>query len=380
MQQTALGWLTWRLTESPQWLGAVGFATQVPILVFGLLGGVLADKLHRYRLVMINQSIAMFQAIILAVLTLTGVINIGWVFVLAFGLGLIMAFDYPARQSFLMDLVGQEDVGNAVALTSSLFHFARVVGPMLAGFIVAKWGEGVCFAANAMSFVFVLTGFAMMRRNELGVQEKAVNSVASSIAEALKYVWHTPEVRRPLTMLAAFSFAAMPYIILLPDVVGTKFHGGAETLGFAMGMAGVGAVIGAVMLAVKKMDPPVLYRLIKMSMLMIAVSQTGFAMAPTIETAFPALIMAGFFGFLIVASNSTTMQVLSPPPLRGRVMSIFTITFFGSTPLGSLFMGWIASHVGASTTIAIGGFLCAALVLGMTVVKTISLRNRSIRQ
>ncbi|MBI2091924.1 MAG: MFS transporter [Deltaproteobacteria bacterium] len=272
MQGTAVSWLTWRLTHSPKWLGAVGFAVQVPILIFGLFAGVVADRVTRRRLIIFIQVLAMAQAVLMAVLALLNVITVEAIFLLSLFLGTVFAFDYPARQSFLMDMVGTEDITNAVALNSSIVHGARVLGPVVAGFIVAMYGEGICFAVNAASFLFVLLGLVLMRKSELNPQPLELNhSVGKSITEALKFVWSEKSLKQPLLLLGVFSLSIMPYITLMPQIVGTRFGGTARELGFTMGAAGFGALLGAIALAIRKQQSGLL-ELVKISLGISAVS------------------------------------------------------------------------------------------------------------
>ncbi|MBI2341807.1 MAG: MFS transporter, partial [Deltaproteobacteria bacterium] len=358
MQGTAVSWLTWRLTHSPKWLGAVGFAVQVPILIFGLFAGVVADRVTRRRLIIFIQVLAMAQAVLMAVLALLNVITVEAIFLLSLFLGTVFAFDYPARQSFLMDMVGTEDITNAVALNSSIVHGARVLGPVVAGFIVAMYGEGICFAINAASFLFVLLGLILMRKNELNPQPLELNhSVGKSITEALKFVWSESSLKQPLLLLGVFSLSIMPYITLMPQIVETRFGGTARELGFTMGAAGFGALLGAIALAIRKQQSGLL-ELVKISLGISAVSLTAVAVIPNMFLAMPVLIILGLAGFFVVASTATILQIGSPAPLRGRIMSIFTVAFFGLVPIGSLVAGVTASYIGPAWTLTIGGIIC----------------------
>ncbi|OGQ50063.1 MAG: hypothetical protein A3I09_00935 [Deltaproteobacteria bacterium RIFCSPLOWO2_02_FULL_47_10] len=358
MQGTAVSWLTWKLTSSPRWLGAVAFASQIPILIFGLFAGVVADRVKRLRLIVVIQIFAMFQAVILAFLTLTGQINAPLIFFLSLFLGVVFAFDYPARQSFLMDMVGRDNIGNAVALNSSIVHGARVMGPVVAGLIAAHFGEGMCFAVNAISFIFVLAALLMMKRNELYPQVmESHGSVNCSIKEGLRFVWNTREIRRPLKLMAIFSLAGMVYVALLPQIIGERFGGTARELGFAMSSAGFGALSGAVYLAVRK-GTCGLYKIIRFFLGLAGVGSILVSVSPNLYFLIPALVITGLSGFMVVAGTNTIMQTTSPPEYRGRIMSIFTVAFFGLMPVGSLIAGQVASVVGAPFTIAIGGIIC----------------------
>ncbi len=361
MQGTAVSWLTWRLTHSSKWLGAVGFAVQFPILLFGLFAGVIADRVSRRRLIIFIQVLAMAQAIVMAILAMLNIVTVEAIFLLSLFLGTVFAFDYPARQSFLMDMVGPEDITNAVALNSSVVHGARVLGPVAAGLIIATYGEGICFTINAVSFLFVLLGLILMRKSELNPQPLEVNhTVGSSITEALKFVWKDECLRQPLLLLGTFSLSIMPYITLMPQIVATRFGGTARELGLVMGAAGFGALLGAISLAVRKRQSG-LFNLVKSSMGISAVALIAVAAIPKIVFSLPALIILGLSGFLVVAATMTILQIGSPPSLRGRIMSIFTIAFFGFMPIGSLVSGITASYIGPAWTLTIGGIICGAV-------------------
>lgn len=359
MQGTAISWLTWRLTGSPRWLGAVGFATQIPILIFGLFAGVAADRFMRRRLVITIQIIAMLQAAILAFLTLTGHITPVLIFILSLFLGFIFAFDYPARQSFLMDMVGGEDIGNAIALNSSVVHAGRVLGPVVAGLLIAEFGEGACFAINSLSFLFVISALLLMRTKDLYPQGSENNheSIFKSITEGLEVAWNIVEIRKPLIFMSILSLAAMPYIFLMPQVVGERFGGSARELGLAMSMSGLGALIGAVYLALRK-DNEGLYRQIKYCLFATGLGLVSIAFMPSLVAAAPSLVLIGIGSFIVVAGTNTIMQTLVPPQFRGRMMSIFTVSFFGFAPIGSLISGLAASRFGSHTVIAGGGAFC----------------------
>ncbi len=358
MQGTAVSWLVWRLTHSTKWLGAIGFATQIPILVLGLFAGVAADRLRRHTLVIGVQLFAMLQAAILAFLTITGVIDPWLIFFLSLFMGSIFAFDYPSRQSFLIDMVGREDITNAVALNSAIVHSSRILGPVLAGFIIAEFGEGTCFAINAASFLFVLASLLLMNRTKFFKQVVPNNgSIHGSIKEALIYSWKDLNIRRPLMLMAAFSFFGMSYVVLLPHIISTYFGGGASELGLAMGAAGLGALIGAIYLATRK-GPAGLYGVVKMFLAAAGVALISLSLAPSLVSALPSLVLIGLGGFLVVAGTNTILQTIPPPAMHGRIMSIFTVTFFGFAPIGSLISGQMASFIGVKSTLAICGAMC----------------------
>lgn len=363
MQITAVSWLAWSLTHSSKWLGAIAFASQIPILIFGLFAGVMADRVSRQTIVITVQTIAMIQAVVLALLTLTGHITAPILFVLTLIMGLVMAFDYPARQVFLMDMVGRSDVGNAVALNSSLVHMARFLGPLFAGYIIMYFGEGTCFGINAATYLLMLVCLFLINKRELVPQIfESGHTVTESIKEVLGYILKTEEAKQPLFLLATFSILLMPYLALMPEIVATHFNGGAGELGVAIGASGLGALIGAIYFASRK-DTNGLYNLTRKSFVVSAVVLIAFAHAPTFAIAIPILVIFGVVNFVIVAGTNTILQVTSPENIRGRVISVFTVTFFGFMPIGSLIAGYAASFITVKWTLIIGALICLAKTL-----------------
>src|SRR5437867_195175 len=250
MQNIAQAWLVYRLTGSPVLLGTVGFAGQIPVFLLAPIGGALADRYHRRRIVLITQTSAMVLALILAALTLTGTVQVWHVLVLSALLGVVNAFDIPTRQSFLVEMVGREDLMNAIALNSSMFNGARVVGPAVAGILVAAIGEGWCFFANAVSYIAVLAGLFLMT-TERFVPRPMAGSALRNIRDGLRFVANTAPIRALLLLIAIVSFTGMPYAVLMPVFADRVLHAGARGLGILMGASGVGALAGSVMLAMR---------------------------------------------------------------------------------------------------------------------------------
>src|SRR3984893_5869163 len=251
MQNIAESWLVYRLTGSALLLGAVGFASQIPVFLVAPLGGIAADRFNRQRVVIATQVSSMLLAFILAVLTLTHTVHKGHIFVLAALLGVVNAFDIPARQSFLVEMVGKEDLMNAIALNSSMFNGARIVGPAVAGILVAKIGEGWCFFANGVSYIAVIIGLVMMRVQS-PVRRASAASPWAHIIEGFRFVRHTAPIRAILLLLGVVSLVAMPYTILMPIFADKILHGGARGLGILIGATGVGALLGALTLAFRE--------------------------------------------------------------------------------------------------------------------------------
>ena len=352
MQSLAQSWLIYRLTGSPLLLGLVGFVSQVPVLGFGLLGGVLADRWPRDRLLLITQTLSLLQATILAGLTLSGHITIGWIMGLAAVLGLINALDMPVRQSFIADLVPRADLQSAIGLNSSAFNAARIIGPSVAGFLVAAVGEGVCFLVNALSFLAVIGCLLAME-----VPQKAKAAQAHAIiflAEGLRYARSTPHVRAVLALIAVLSLTAMPYTVLLPVFAGNVLHTDANGLGWLMAATGMGALAGALRIA-RRGTIRGLGRLIAGATLLFGVSLLALAASTALWFSIPVLLAVGYGMITGMAGCNTLLQSLVPDHLRGRVMSLYTLFFLGMAPIGSLMAGALAAHLGTPLTIAAGG-------------------------
>ena len=352
MQSLAQSWLIYRLTGSPLLLGLVGFVSQVPVLGFGLLGGVLADRWPRHRLLLITQTLSLLQAMILAGLTLSGHITIGWIMGLAAALGLINALDMPVRQSFVADLVPRADLPSAIGLNSSAFNAARIIGPSVAGFLVAAVGEGVCFLVNALSFLAVIGCLLAME-----VPQKAKAAQAHAIiflAEGLRYARSTPHVRAALALIAVLSLTAMPYTVLLPVFAGNVLHTDANGLGWLMAATGMGALAGALRIA-RRGTIRGLGRLIAGATLLFGVSLLALAASTALWFSIPVLLVVGYGMITGMAGCNTLLQSLVPDHLRGRVMSLYTLFFLGMAPIGSLMAGALAAHLGTPLTIAAGG-------------------------
>jgi MFS family permease len=352
MQSLAQSWLVYRLTGSPLLLGMVGFVGQAPILALGLVGGVLADRWPRRELLLITQTLALIQAGLLAALTLSGHITVGWIMVLAGLLGIINAVDMPVRQSFIADLVPRADLSSAIGLNSSVFNAARIIGPSAAGFLVAAVGEGVCFLVNALSFLAVIGCLLAIQ-----VPQKSSSTHAHAVtflAEGLRYAWHTPHVRAALGLIAVLSLTAMPYTILLPVFAAEVLHTNADGLGLLMAATGLGALAGALRIA-RRTTVRGLGRLIAKAGLLFGLSLLALAASTTLWLAVFVLLAVGYGMITGMAGCNTLLQSLVPDQLRGRVMSLYTLFFIGTAPIGSLIAGAMAARVGTPLTIAIGG-------------------------
>ena len=359
MQQVALSWLVYRLTGSATLLGVVGFASQIPIFALSPLGGVVSDRFPIRRILLLTQSLALFQALLLAALTLTGRIEVYQLILLGALLGVVNAFDMPARQSLVNDLVEPEDLPNAIALNSSMINAARIVGPGLAGLLVAAFGEGVCFLINALSYLAVLWALLAMQWTRPGRAAALHLSIGRSLAEGIRYIWRTSPIRTLLLLLGSLGLLGMPYMTLMPIFAGKVHGGGADALGLMMGSVGLGALSGALFIARR--------RALRGLGKIIAAATVGFGLGIVLFTAvrvFPlslvVLLGVGFCWMVLIAACNTLLQALAADAMRGRVMSIFSMMLVGMAPFGSLLAGWLADRFGAPLVVAAGGFCCAA--------------------
>ncbi len=373
MQTVAQSWLVYKLTGSGLLLGAVGFASQIPVFLFAPLGGITADRSNRQRVVIATQVVSMILALVLAALTLTHRVTVKEIFVLAALLGVVNAFDIPGRQAFLVDMVGKEDLMNAIALNSSMFNGARVVGPAVAGVLVARLGEGWCFFANGVSYIAVIVGLLMMN-----VHAPARASVDTSpfehIIEGFRFVGKTAPIRALLVLLGVVSMTGMPYVVLMPIFADRILHRGGQELasligshdlgavrlGILMGAAGVGALLGALTLAMRS-GVKGLGTWVSVCCAGFGVSLILFAFSTSFWLSVLLLLPVGYFIMLQMASSNTLIQAMVPDALRGRTMAVYSMMFMGLAPVGALLGGALSDRLGAPWTVAIGGL---ASVLG----------------
>ena len=355
MQTTAQAWLVYRMTNSALLLGSVGFASQIPVFLVAPIGGITADRRNRQRLVIATQTASMILAGILAWLTLTGRVQVWHIFVLAALLGVVNAFDIPGRQSFLVDMVGKEDLMNAIALNSSMFNGARVIGPAIAGILVARIGEGWCFAANAISYIAVIVGLLLMK--VLSPPRASKQSPIEDIIEGFRWVNHTKVIRALLLLIGLVSLVGMPYTVLMPVFADKVLHGGARELGILMGATGVGALFGALTLAAKT-GVTGLGRWVAITCATLGVSLFLFSFSTSFWLSAALLLPAGYSMMLQMACSNTLIQTMVPDQLRGRVMSLYSMMFMGMAPFGAFFGGALAHRIGAPITVASGGVAC----------------------
>jgi MFS family permease len=357
MQRIAMGWLIYRLTNSEFLLGVVGFVSQVPSLILGPFAGVVTDRLNRHRLVIATQIVAMLQALVLAVLVITDTVTVWEVIVLGTILGIINAFDMPARQTFMIEMVdNKKDLGNAIALNSSIVNAARLLGPSVGGILIATVGEGACFLINGLSYVAVIAGLLMMR---LPAREPAPHRtrVLQEFKEGITYSAGNIPIRSILGILALVSLVGMPYTVLMPVFAEEVLHGGPRVLGFLMGAVGLGALAGALYLASRKTVIG-LARLIVISSAVFGLSLAAFAFSHTLWLSLLLMLFTGFGELVPMAASNTLLQTIVDDDKRGRVMSLYMTAFVGMAPVGSLVAGALADRIGSPWTVFIGGVTC----------------------
>jgi MFS family permease len=358
MQNVAQAWLVYRLTGSSVLLGAIGFSSQIPVFLLSPAGGIVADRWQRRRVVIATQTTAMLLAFALAFLTLSGRIQIWHIFVLSALLGAVNAFDIPARQSFIVEMVGKTDLMNAIALNSSMFNASRVLGPAIAGILVAWIGEGWCFFANAVSYIAVIIGLFLMRVPPRKIEAPAASPTAH-IIEGFRWVVGNPAIHALLMLLGVVSLAGMPYTVLMPIFADRILHGGAKTLGVLMGATGIGALGGALILA-SRTELKGLNRWVAVSGMSFGALLVAFGYSRMYWLSMLLLVCVGFAVMIENGSSNTLIQSMVPDHLRGRVMALYSMMFMGMAPIGSLISGAIANRFGAPMTVAAGGALCLA--------------------
>lgn len=356
MQTVAQSWLVYRMTNSALLLGTVGFAGQIPVLFIAPIGGIVADRHNRQRVVVATQIASMVLAGILAALTLTHRVQVWHIMVLAAGLGVVNAFDIPARQAFLIDMVGREDLMNAIALNSSMFNGARIIGPAVAGILVASIGEGWCFFANSVSYIAVIAGLLMMRITRPA--RLATDATPwQHIKEGFGFAKNALPIRSLLLLLGLVSFVGMPYTVLMPVFADKILHGGAKGLGILMGATGIGALLGAASLAAR-VGLRGLGRLIAICAGGFGISLVVFSFSKIFWLSTLLLVPVGFCMMVQMASSNTLIQSMVPDQLRGRIIALYSMMFMGMAPFGALSAGAVAEHIGAPWTVAAGGLMC----------------------
>ena len=362
MTRLATSWLVYRLTDSAFLLGLVGFAGQIPVFFIPAFAGVWLDRWDRHRVLIVVQALAGLQSLSLAALTLTHHINIAWVIFLTSIQGVINAVEIPTRQSFVIKMVeDRADLTNAIALNSSNFNIARLVGPAIAGLVVAAIGEGYCFLIDGVSYAAVIAGLLMMKIKK---DEPVTTNrhVMHDLLEGWRYLTGHAPIRSILTFLAMIGVAGAPYFVLTPIIAGRLLHGGANTLGFLMAAAGVGALVCAIALVLRP-SPRGLARLTAIAIGIFSLASVGLGLSHWFWASMALMALAGYGLMTQIVASNTIIQTLVDDDKRGRVMAFYTIALQGSMPIGSLLGGSLAASTGAPTTLIVSGIVCALMAV-----------------
>jgi MFS family permease len=376
MQQIALGWLAYKLSNSALWLGVVTFSSQAPTFFLSPFSGAVVDRFNRHKLVIATQGLCMVQATVLAVLTLMHVVQIWQLIVLGIFLGIVNAFDMPGRQAFMVQMVDRkEDLPNAIALNSSLVNAARLIGPTVAGFLIALVGEGMCFLLNAVSYVAVLCALFLMKVVPVSLERRRETDMFSHLKEGWRYAFGSAPIRGLILLLAATNLFGAPYSVLMPVFARDVFHGGAHALGFLMTAAGIGALSGAIMLAARQAVPG-LGKWVLASAVIYGLGLICFSLTSNMQLAMVMLVFVGFGMMVQMAATNTMLQTITDEDKRGRVMSLYTMAFM-ITPFGGLAAGALASHIGGPKTVLICGVL--TLLCGLFFARYLPALRKEIR-
>ena len=354
MTRIATSWLVYRLTGSALLLGTVSFSGQIPTFLFAPFAGVWVDRLNRRHVLVWTQTLSMVQSLALAALTLSGHITIHRILILAVTQGIINAFDMPGRQAFMVQMVGdRQDLGNAIAINSSMVNMARLIGPSLAGMLIAATNEGWCFLIDGVSYLAVIASLLAMRM-PAHTPRREITSMAHELHEGWTYVSGFLPIRTILTLFAVVSLMGMPFVVLMPIFAARVLHGGPHTLGFLMGAMGVGALVSALSLATRK-NVRGLIRMIPIAAAVFGLGLIGFGMSHWFWLSMVTVLAAGMGMMQGMAASNTIIQTLVSEDKRGRVMSYYTMAFMGMAPFGSLLAGTMASAVGAPWTVIVSG-------------------------
>jgi MFS family permease len=359
MQRIALPWLVYHMTGSALLLGVVGFAGQIPTFLIAPIAGALTDRWSRYRVLLVTQTLSLLQAGTLAWLSLAGSLDIWHIVVLSIIFGCINAFDVPARQSFVIEMVNRkEDLGNAIALNSMMFNGARLIGPTVAGIILTATGEGICFLLNAVSYLFVITSLLLMDIPHKKPVKKETH-VIKDMKEGFNYIFGFTPIRDIILLLALISLMGASYQVLMPVYAKEILKGGSHTYGFLMGAAGLGALAGALFLASREAVIK-LGRIIPVSATLLSAGLIILSFNKWVSFSLILMMFIGIGMMVNTAASNTILQTITDDDKRGRVMSFYTMSFMGTAPFGSLLVGWLAKTMGTPFTLMVGGVACLA--------------------
>lgn len=357
MQQIAVSWLVYRMTNSVFLLGLIGFISQFPTFVISPFAGVWSDRVNKHRILIWTQSLSMIQALTLAALVLTNNITVWQIIGLSLFIGCINAFDVPARQSFIIEIIeDRKHLGNAIALNSAMFNGTRFLGPFVAGILIAAFGEGICFLVNGLSYIAVIYALLALRIVHI---KKKINkaSMLEELKEGFIYVFRDPKMRSILLLLALTSIMGIPFIVLMPAFAKDILQGGPHTLGFLMSSLGAGALFGAFYLA-SRINVKGLRKNIPLAVCVFGLGLIGMSMAHSLWISLILIFLAGFGMMIQIASSNTWLQTNVDDDKRGRMISFFAVSFLGMAPFGSLLSGSMANKLGVSLTLFIGGISC----------------------
>ena len=362
MTRLATSWLVYQLTDSAFLLGLTSFVGQIPAFFVAPLAGVWLDRWNRHRVLVITQVLAMVQSLALAALALSGRINLWWIIGLILAQGLINAFDMPARQAFMVEMIEERgDLGNAIALNSTMVNGARLIGPAIAGVIIAGTGAGICFLIDGLSYIAVIYSLLAMRVVPMQ-RHVTQKSMLQELGEGWKYVTESAAIRSILILLGLLSVVGMPYTVLMPVIAVDILHGGAHTLGFLVGMSGVGALASAIDLALRR-SVIGLGRRIALSAGMFGAGMICLGISHSLWLSLGLMVFAGFGMMQQMAASNTILQTIAPDDKRGRVMSFYTLAILGMNPIGSLLSGLLAARIGVPATMICAGAICLAAAL-----------------
>lgn len=365
IQQIALGWLIYSLTDSALYLGVIGFAGQIPALVLTPLAGVYADRMNRRKVLIAAQTVAMSMALLMAGLYFAGLIQVWHIIVIAIINGMAMAFDTPFRHAFLLEMVGDKELlQNAIALNSTLINSARFIGPMVGGFLIAIFGEGYCFLINGLSFLAVIIALLSMNVKPKN-KGKVHGSVFRELIEGFQYSFNFKPIRYLLILVATTGFFGLPYQVFLPVFARDILHGGSQMLGFLTGTMGAGALLGAFYLASRKGICGI-PRLILISAITFSVALMGFSLSSYPVLSLVLMFFLGFGMIIQFASTNTLLQTIVDEDKRGRVVALYGMSFMGITPLGSLLLGTITPWAGVQYTLLVSGSICLITALSFS--------------
>jgi MFS family permease len=375
MQSVGQAWLVLKLTRSGVALGIVTGLQFLPVLLAGAWGGVVADRVDKRKLIIATQTAAAALALVLGILTVTGAVRLWMVYALAVGLGLVNLMDMPARQSFVFDMVGREDVTNAVSLNSVVVNGSRVVGPAVAGILIATVGIGICFLVNAASYVAVIAGLYLMDPARLQIQPRVLRA-RGQLRDGLRYVWRMSELRTPILLMAAVGMIAYNFSVLFPLLVKFTFERGAGAYGTLFSLMGVGAVMGGLVVAARSRATPFL---LAGSTLALGALLWLSAAAPSFWVEMIAVVPVGAASTVFIATSNAMLQLHSAPHMRGRVMALFMVVFLGTTPIGGPVVGWIAQRFGPrfGPRVALAVGATVTLIAGLAALAALARKRRA---